>query len=332
MSGFRGKYFTKQKRDWKTLLFAVLPLSFFLIEIFAFLFLSTLGEEESWQFFRYIGYADQELGKLDFWPLAFGLVWAALLTGIVWALPRKAARVAYGIFYFLFLIYAIVQTGFFLLFHEMLWISDFRYASEGSDYLDVLLSYPLFWWLCIPVLIALGVVVIRKFPMQRGDWKQRAASGAAAVLAAVCATFLPELVFLNDSSIQYAGSDYGRAQSAEAAYDNMFNAHRLYQVCGIFQTAVKDVYANFLYPITPAHAMAMAEGVEAVDAYFESKPESGTNAMTGIFADKNIVLVLMESMDDWMIGGAYPDPSEADGGRDELHPVLYPGLWRRPHL
>lgn len=284
----------------------MLPLSFFLIEVFAFAFLSTAGTESRWWFFQYNGYTAQELGQVNLWPLAFGLVWTVLLSGIVYMFPRKTGRILYGILYFLFLIYAIAQTGFFLMFSEMLWFSDFRYASEGSDYLDVLLSYPLSWWLSILVLIAVGVVVLRKFPKEKASWKCRAVSGAAAVLAAVGAVFLPELVFLNDSSIQYAGSDYGRAQSAEAAYDNMFNTHRLYQVYGIFQTAVKDVYTHYIYPITPSHAKAMAEEKEAVESYLSAKTEGGSNDMTGIFAGKNIVLVLMESMDDWMIGEHTP--------------------------
>lgn len=301
-----GKYFKKQKNDEKKPLFLMLPLSFFLIEGFAFAFLSTAGMESRWLFFQYNGYAAQELGQVNLWPLAFGVVWAVLLSGIVYMLPRKAGRILYGIFYFLFLIYAIAQTGFFLMFSEMLWFSDFRYASEGSDYLDVLLSYPLSWWLSIPVLIAVGVVVLRKFPKGKAGWKRRVVSGTAAVLAAVGAVFLPKLVFLNDSGIQYAGSDYGRAQSAEAAYENMFNAHRLYQVCGVFQTAVKDVYTHYIYPITPSHAKAMAEEKEAVESYLSAKTGGGSNGMTGIFAGKNIVLVLMESMDDWMIGEHTP--------------------------
>ena len=46
-----------------------------------------------------------------------------------------------------------------------------------------------------------------------------------AAAAAVGAFFLPQAVFLHDSQIKYAGSDYGRSRSAEAAYDNMFNTH-----------------------------------------------------------------------------------------------------------
>ena len=65
--------------------FLFLPLSFFLVEVFAFLFLSLNTEE-----FR--------LAQL--WPLAFGALWAAILSGFVRLFPSKAGRVVYGILYF----------------------------------------------------------------------------------------------------------------------------------------------------------------------------------------------------------------------------------------
>jgi len=111
---------------------------------------------------------------------------------------------------------------------------------------------------------------------------------------------------LADSGIRYAGSDYGRMQSAEAAYENMFNPHRLYQVCGVYQTALKDICTNVIYPITPGYALAQKEAQEQIDAYFDAREETGENGMTGILEGKDVVLVLMESMDDWMIGEHTP--------------------------
>lgn len=270
--------------------FLLLPLSFFLIEGFAFLFLS-LKEEFA---------ADQ------LWPLAFGVLWALMIAGVLHLLPRKAARVGYGLTYFLALIYAGFQTGYYILFSEMMWISEFRYASEGSDYASVLLSYPAAWWICILVLIALGLLILWRFPR----WERSLISNTAAVTvlaaAAAGALLLPEAVFLHDSQIRYAGSDYGRAQSAEAAYENMFNAHRLYQVCGLYQTAAKDVYANVIYPLTPGYTFAQSEAKKEITSYFEQQSPSGDNEMTGILEGKNVVLVLMESMDDWMLGEHTP--------------------------
>ena len=271
--------------------FLFLPLSFFLVEVFAFLFLSLNTEE-----FR--------LAQL--WPLAFGALWAAILSGFVRLFPAKAGRVVYGILYFVAAIYAAVQTGYFYLFSEMMWLSDFRYASEGSDYFSVLLSYPIGWWLGLAALAVQGIVILVKFPRWKQKWSTGIAAAAVVIAASVGAACLPPAVFVQDGDIRYASSDYGRVQSAEAAYDNMFNAHRLYQVCGLYQTLEKDIYKNGIYPLTPSYAAAQKAGKAEINAYFANRTVGGDNEMTGLLEGKNVVLVLMESMDDWMIGEYTP--------------------------
>ena len=288
MGRFVGKYAARQK---KTAGFGFLPLSFFLAELFAFFFLSL---------------NDDGFEAAQLWPLAFGALWAVILSGFVRLFPVRAARIAYGILYFLTAAYAIVQTGYFILFSEMMWLSDFRYASEGSDYFSVLLSYPAGWWLGVLVLIALGVLILRRFPRWGMKRLPNVTAAMLTVAAAVGASFLPEAVFLSDSGVQYAGSDYGRSQSAEAAYDNMFNTHRLYQVCGLYQTLAKDVYENAIFPLTPGYLMEQKAAKAEIDAYFASREDSTDNEMTGILEGNNVVLVLMESMDDWMIGEHTP--------------------------
>ena len=271
--------------------FFFVPLSFFLVEVFAFFFLSLNAEE-----FR----------PAQLWPLAFGALWAAILSGFVRLLPAKAGRVAYGILYFVAAIYAAVETGYFYLFSEMMWLSDFRYASEGSDYFSVLLSYPAGWWLGLAALVVQGIVILVKFPRWKQKWSTGIAAAAVAIAASVGAACLPQAVFLQDGDIRYASSDYGRVQSAEAAYDNMFNAHRLYQVCGLYQTLEKDIYKNGIYPLTPSYAAAQKAGKAEINAYFADRTVGGNNEMTGLLKGKNVVLVLMESMDDWMIGEYTP--------------------------
>ncbi len=305
-----GKYLAKTPGNSWRMPFLTLPFSFFLIEIFAFFFLSAVdaaaGDLYAENLFEQQGYTDQDLQEQNLWPLAFGLIWSVILTGVLQLLPGRISRIAYGILYFLFLGYAIVQTGYFLLFREMMWISDFRYASEGSDYFSVLLSYPWSWWLSLAALILLGGVSVWKYPLLRSGWGWKALAGSLAVTGIVLAWTLPEISFSRDRQVQYASSDYGRAQSREAAYTNMFNAHRLYQVCGIFQTPVKDIYTNYIFPITPAYVRQQADAKAQIDAYFQSREDTGSNSMTGLLKDKTVILVLMESMDDWMIGTHTP--------------------------
>lgn len=291
MSFYRGKFCRRPlPKEGKRLSCCLAGMSFFAVELFAFFFLSL----------------NEAFEMAQLWPLAFGCLWAVILGALLTLLPNRAARVIYGVAYFLMVVYAGVQTGYHLMFSQMMWLSDFRYASEGADYADVLLSYPLGWWLGLAGLIGLGILIVWKFPAWENGWKKRLLTGLLAGAAMLGSVALPQAVFLSDSGIRYAGSDYGRSQSAEAAYENMFNPHRLYQVCGLYQTLAKDIYTHAIFPLTPAHALAQARGEEEIDAFFARKPKAADNAMTGLLKGKNVVLVLMESLDDWMIGGHTP--------------------------
>ncbi len=278
----------KQPKQWKLprlcLSFLLLPLSFFYIELFA------------WGF----------LGEGSRWPLAFGGLWAVAISCLLRLLSQKVARIGYGIVYFGCAVYAGFQTGYYNLFSGMMWLSDFRYAAEGSDYASVLFSYPIFWWLGIVAMIAIGILLLWKFP----KWEMHIfpnALGLLLAVAAICAAVsLPETVFAHDKEVKYARSDYGRAQSAEAAYENMFNPHRLYQVCGLYQTLGKDIYAHAIFPHTPGYVRQQREARAEIDAWFAARPEREDNAMTGLLEGKNVILVLMESMDDWMFGSDTP--------------------------
>lgn len=285
--------FAEIKRRISPFTFILLPMALTFTELFGFAFLSP----------------DRKL-----WPLLFGALWAALLGGIIWLLPRLAARIVFGIVYFLGVIYAGFQTGYYILFGEMMWLSDFGYASEGSDYIGVLLTYPLGWWLGLIALIAVGALLLWKFPHWERKKGNMIAAAAITGIAIVCAVEMPELEFYFDYkelkngsyADTLAGGDYGRMQSAEAAYENMFNVHRLYRVCGLTQTLCKDFYTHYVYPLTPAYAATQREAAKQLDGYFAERNHTSENEMTGALAGKNVILVLMESMDDWLIGEHTP--------------------------
>jgi len=280
---YTGKYLQGSAEEKKGLPFLLVFASFVLVELFGLCFLLPDGEG-------------------GMFPLLFGIFWSGILSALLYLLPRKFSRIAYGVTYFLMAVYAGFQTGYYILFSEMMWLSDFRYASEGADYADMLLTYPAGWWVGIFGMIAQGIVILWKFPVVKRTVLKGLFSLLVIAASLMGMAALPQRIFEADEKIQYAGSDYGRSQSAEAVYENMFNTHRLYRLCGLHQTLAKDIYKNAIYPLTPSHAREQEAAEEEIREYFAAREESGTNAMTGKLAGKNVVLVLMESMDDWMIG------------------------------
>lgn len=234
-------------------------------------------------------------------PLAFGLSWAILLSGIVLALPRLAGRIFYGITYFFTALWAMAQTGYEQMFGKLMWLTDIRYAAEGAGYINVLLGFSWIWWLGIPILLAIGVLCLIYLPRWRkGSWSY-SLCGLAVSVSVLALCLLPQAIYLRDDGVWGTHSDYGQSTSAKANYQVMYDAGNVYDLCGFYQLVGKDLWKHSIYPLTPAYQQELRAGVQEIGRYLESRGVHQSNRMTGIFSGKNVILVLMESMDDWMI-------------------------------
>ena len=235
-------------------------------------------------------------------PFAFAVCWSIGFAAMALVLPRLAGRIFFGITYFFFLLWTLAQTGYCRLFNRMLWLTDIFYAGEGAGYLgDVLTAFPAAWWIGGILLIALGVVLICKFPRAKYGFTVRLPYLAAGILAFSFLLVVPELIFLRDLGVWGTRSEYAQSSSYRATYNTMYDAKNVYNICGIYHLTSRDIWVHELYPMTPAYRAELRKQTHEINDYFAKRPEKTENEMTGIFKGKNVVLVLMESMDDWMI-------------------------------
>ena len=258
-----------------------------------------------WMFLSYFGvevYASRYLDPVYHTGIFFGLFWALLLTSISVALPRAIGKVFYGLSFYLFAIFAAVQSGYYSIFGRMMWLGDIRYASEGGAFMgDVFGMFAGSWWFFTILLMVIGAVGC--FLVPHGTRPKRL-RGVCLLLAATAAGSLfayPQTIFQQDANAWGLQSEYKRALSREGIYNTMYDAHKTYQVCGIYQTTVKDIWKHNIYPKTPMYTHQIEVRSQELDDWFAARPAHEPNELTGIFKDKNVVLVLMESMDDWTI-------------------------------
>lgn len=234
--------------------------------------------------------------------LAFGACWALLFGALLLTLPRRLGRILFGISYYFYLAWTLAQTAYHTVFSRMMWLSDILYAGEGAGFLDdVLAAFPASWWIGGVALIALGVLLIWKFPKTESKLWWRLSFWITAIGAIIGLCIMPEIVFLHDLGVWGTRSEYAQSSSYRATYNTMYDAKNVYDICGIYQLTYRDVWKNEIYPITPAYRNAQAEQVSQINDYFAQRAPHQDNDMTGAFFGKNVVLVLMESMDDWMI-------------------------------
>lgn len=234
--------------------------------------------------------------------LAFGALWSLLLTCFIFCLPRLVGRITFGLLYFLMLLWTLAQVGYYLYFGKMMWLSTLAYAGESAIFIgDALARFPLLWWLALILLLLLGVAVVRFFPRTPRSilWRIPCVLGIA--IAIISISMVPEYIFKRDKDIWGTKSEYAQSSSYRAAYNTMFDTKRVYDMTGMYQLVMRDIWVNELYPHTPAYQKALKQQTATINEYFAQRGEATDNDMTGIFAGKNVIVVLMESIDDWMI-------------------------------
>ena len=234
--------------------------------------------------------------------LVFGGFWALILAGLILLLPRKAGRIVFGILYYILLLWTLAQAGYYQVFGKLMWISTVSYAGEGAAFLgDVISGFPVLWWLGGVLMLGFGVLVLWKFPHPLPRFILRLPYLLFITIGICGLCILPEVVFLRDKEVWGTRSEYGQSSSWRATYNTMYDARRVYDICGMYQLLMRDVWKHELYPLTPAYRESKAIESAFIDGYFAARGEHENNSMTGIFQGKNVILVLMESMDDWMI-------------------------------
>lgn len=237
---------------------------------------------------RWIGaYSIYELA-----PNLFTLLWAVLLAALVTVIPsRRAGRIVYGVIYYVCMVYAVVQYGAYLILGRFLYLSDFLYAGEGADYASWVISLltPAFLAQVLG-LTAVGAVGIVLFPERRnGKWAVAARVGTAA-LCLVGMTLVPGLYGSTDAEDQW--DDF---LNPAFEYQQFTNANFDMELTGMYQYFARDIQVQL------ARGENREEAAALVDEFFADRTAHTENEMTGLLAGKNLIVVMMETMDDWLI-------------------------------
>ncbi len=230
--------------------------------------------------------------------LLLSFFWAIMLASIALLLPRLGGRIFFGVTYTLFLAWSLTQSGYYAVFHKLMWVRDLFYVSEGIGFLgDTLRTFTAGWWIGGVLLIAIGALLIWKFPEADLSRKTRISCICAIGISIIMFFVLPTLIFLTEDDLTLTDDTVSR----RSAYNSMAEARRVYGICGIYQLTVRDVWAHEICQQTLSSEEDRQAQIEQINAYFDRRSDRQANEMTGAFADKHVVLVLMESMDDWLI-------------------------------
>ncbi len=211
----------------------------------------------------------------------------------VFLLPRKIGKIIFSLTTICFSVLSLSECVYYKIFEQFFWLKSIGLAGEGADYfgyaaeliepwmigylvatLFFMLTALFTWWtppmkkryrvlsLIVPVLILLGTHISMK-PELHGD----------------------------------AADEWDVWRKPRIVYKNFNDVNKSLEISGIYQFSYLNLYTS-LFP--QEHNLSKDDRYMA-DEYFTLKGEPNQNAYSGLLKGKNVIAVMMESIDTWMI-------------------------------
>ena len=268
--------------------------------------LSMLGIDVLFQLmYSYVGGVTQP-NKLG---LVFTGLWVLLFGAIVLLLPRLGGRIVIGLTTVLFCVLAAVHAVMFHLFGNFFRFSDMLYAGEGAAFFSMkYVQMRKLLAVGLVVFLAAGITSLIFLPKLRFT-KLRILAGIAAAAAAVAGlaylnrTYTVEIEVQDDMrwDVLKFTTEMDPAQTRKVQYTEFLNSNACLPMVGLYQYTYRDLTKTFFSKTGQDRNSAIARLNVAHDAHAPIED----NEMTGVLEGKNLLMIMVESLDDWMITEDY---------------------------
>ncbi len=229
-------------------------------------------------------------------PIVYDILWAAIMVSVLQMIPIKKIRGGVYLFLHLFLcVFMLSEYIYCRIFGRIYGIRTLQYAGEAHDFGGIVWSYfDSATWLIVGAFLfigAIGYFLITRAELNVLYWKSAVLCGVFVIAGCSgCMLVLPHL-FLTSESAEQGGMTY---VFKKTIYKEWIDNKRAVGMFGAYEFLTRDAY--LLCNKKPVSE----EDRAAVSTFFQNRDRT-ENDMTGVLEGKNLILVLMESIDDWLI-------------------------------
>lgn len=287
----RGNKMNKKNIIMNIIIIICLTLSYWIIDI-GIRFLSY----DTYQFYSYKSLA----------PSLFTLGWSSLFIGIYYLIPIKKRKIFYIISIIISNLIALSQYLHFLNLERFYGISDIFLLKEGSKYLGyALLKVDIKILTIILISLTLGLIALKLSKNYHETYRDKLYFTFVIIFTIICTTslFLCAKFKLGKESID----SYSASLSPLEVYTEFNDPNKNMQVTGLYTSLSR----GFKLYINKQLNNNTQELTNEITTYINQNTKTiEKNNYTGIFKDKNLIVILMESIDTFLI-------------TEEIMPTLY---------
>lgn len=220
-------------------------------------------------------------------PNIFSILIILLILFITNLFKNKAIYLA---FYILFILSFIAQSLYFSYFSTFYDFTILKLAEEGTFYLvTILLNINI--WILITAIVSILLMVLGLKNIYYKTYEN-----TTNILIVIIFILLYAVIplFLGKTKDEIAWDDW---RNPRAIYDSFNDNNKSFNVSGLFQYTIRDIYITF---IKDNESLTEKEKLILKDN-FENNNLNKSNKYTGLFEDKNLILIQLEGVENFLI-------------------------------
>lgn len=227
--------------------------------------------------------------------VVFNIVWILLFFIFLYVLKPKARKVIACIFNILLLLISLANYFMYSYFYSVFSWKDLVLSGEGFSFIDSVFKF-INLKIILFTLTSIDMILLVYKTRTKRTYKFKSIQSLILVIM-IIVLFGVRRIYINNNlnSVNDGWNSNNVISNDSNYYQNWNSPTRLVKICGIYEYLIKDFYNSFIKKDNSIEARLF------VNNYIDENYKEDNNEYTGIFKDKNLIFVMMESMDDWLV-------------------------------
>lgn len=269
------------------LTYLLMFVSLFILSLFMYIFSKSLIDLNSYGF-----------GSLRYsllW-LGFSLSWISIFMSFMPLLKKKHRIIYYYTLNILWIVVFVVQICYVGQLGKFMIFSDLFVAGEGLQYVKSVLIQ-LNPGMAVTGLLSIGCMVGVYFLNRNREEKEYKGKKIIFVALLSLGLCLRLISYFSLGSVATPNT-WQENYNAKSIYTNFTNPNTSMYITGLYEYSIRNVYKHF-YNLLTLDKTALKKEIDYYDSIYGIN--YSTNDYTGIFKGKNVIYIMMESIDSWII-------------------------------
>ncbi|MBE6712864.1 MAG: hypothetical protein E7580_05010 [Ruminococcaceae bacterium] len=248
--------------------------------------------------FRAIHLQAGSVGLFHWAPTLFTLCWSILLSSVIYLIPGLVKKILMGILLFIFAILTLVHATLYHIAGSFLSFSELAFAEDAAAFFSIdYLGFSFWIYFFVFLSVAIGVLAIILAPKkQKYRWLNTGIGSGCFILSFAGLFALHSAFYVPGGANKFSWTDTYDPHSDSAVYTEFNDANASLIFCGSYEY----LFRSFTKILEDSAGIKQTR--EALDAYYAScSDERIPNEMTGVLEGQNVIAILLESIDTWML-------------------------------